>query len=955
MADARQASTTSGTVGHMGDSERSGDWFLAGRQAELATVTDALGAASRGKGRVVVVEGEAGIGKSTLVDAALGRAGGGLRVFRAGAEEMESHRPFGVVAEAFDPGASRPEFAGQGLMAARADPQSISFLVAEGIVALLEGEAPEQPKAVVVEDLQWADPASLSVLYRLGRWLPQRAATLILTARPLPRRRELAALLEDLAERADHLVLGPLAEPEANELVAALIGARPAPDLMAAAELAGGNPLYLQELIGALADEGCIEVGSDGRAHATRPLPMAGMSAAILRRLAFLSAATTELLQVAAVLGVRFRPAELAQLLSTTATSLLPCFREALTGGVLHEEGDRLSFRHELVRDALYGAVPAAVRAGLHRDAAQALAEAGAPAIEVAEHILRGAVKGDGQAVSYLVAAAREAAARDPATAADLWARAAQLAGPDDGMRAEAETGLALSLLACGRTGEGEALCRRLLADGPPAAEAWALASALVRSLLLQGRLKETAAAIDQILASAELSPRDHGRLVSWSSQLQFWQGDLDEAGRSARAAAAAGEATGDAATQARAALTLACVANCRADLAAAVKLGARAVSLAERDRSRESYEAHAHRLAHALILADADKVEEAAAVATAGLVAAKAAGSVVGRLFAHLEQAYIGFFSGRWDDATAELNVANQLAVETGTGWQTAFVCLEAWIMLERRGPEAAERVLATADALLAGGASENRVGWVDRTRAACHAARGQQSQALGLLHQAWETCRRRGMAAEYRLVAPELAGVASSAGEHALAGEAADALDRVAARNRHVRSVQGAAARCRGLADGDLDHLLRAVAEYRLSPRRAEHAAAATDAAAALAAAGRSEEALTVSAEAVSLWQQLGADFRVSWARARWRQVGLNTGARGPRKRPSSGWDSLTPAEARVATLVARRLSNAEIASELFVSKRTIESHISRIFAKVGAHSRAELIARSESMPRG
>ncbi len=554
-----------------------------------------------------------------------------------------------------------------------------------------------------------------------------------------------------------------------------------------------------------------------------------------------------------------------------------------------------------------------------------------------------------------MAAAARTLATRDPAGAAELWSRLVTLAGLEDPLGPEAQASLALCLLASGQVTEGADLCRTLLTGGTPPAEEWSLRSALIQSLLVQGRLQDAMSQMEQAVASETLSEAERGQLVAWSAQLHFFDGDLAGAEALAGDAEVMATRTADGPTLARAQLTLAQVASSRAQLGRAMDHAARAVALSESDPSPELYRGYAHRLAYALVLADADDVQAAAVLAAGGRVAAESTGSPTGLLFAHLAEAYIAFFAGRWDDATAELDAAGRLAEETGTGWQTAFISLESLIALHRCGPRAAAKALAPALTLLDAGGREYRVGWVAQARAGCLAGNADSGRALEVLEQAWETCADAGMATEYRTIGPDLASLAAASGDKALADRVAAAVQGVADANPGVASLRGAAGRARGLADADPDCLLDAVQAYRESPRRAEQATTASDAAAALAKVGRTDEAGAVAGEALGIWSELGADWSASRARASWRRAGLRLGTRGPRRRPASGWEALSDAESKVAALVARRLSNGEIAEELFVSKRTVESHVAHILAKVGASSRAELIAGASRQSRG
>jgi DNA-binding CsgD family transcriptional regulator len=178
-------------------------------------------------------------------------------------------------------------------------------------------------------------------------------------------------------------------------------------------------------------------------------------------------------------------------------------------------------------------------------------------------------------------------------------------------------------------------------------------------------------------------------------------------------------------------------------------------------------------------------------------------------------------------------------------------------------------------------------------------------------------------------------------------MASAIASRLEALATTNSKVASLAGIAGRARGLAEGDPDALLKALKSYRASPRVFEQARTAEDAAVLLARVGRREEAETVAGEALQLYAALGVDWELSRARSAFREVGLRFGSRGARSRPTAGWVSLTATENRVAALVIEGLSNPAIAERLFLSRRTVESHVSHILGKLALHSRVELAA--------
>jgi DNA-binding CsgD family transcriptional regulator len=152
----------------------------------------------------------------------------------------------------------------------------------------------------------------------------------------------------------------------------------------------------------------------------------------------------------------------------------------------------------------------------------------------------------------------------------------------------------------------------------------------------------------------------------------------------------------------------------------------------------------------------------------------------------------------------------------------------------------------------------------------------------------------------------------------------------------------------RCRGLLTADADLLHAAATAYLDVPRPFERAHALADAAVALAA-GHEMEARRCHAAATELFAGLGAEAETARLNARLRGAGLRVGNRGRRpQRPASGWAALTGTERSVASLTAEGLTNPEIAGRLFISRYTVETHLKRVFGKLGVRSRTELAAR-------
>jgi predicted ATPase len=201
--------------------------------------------------------------------------------------------------------------------------------------------------------------------------------------RPVPRREDLLALRR-VASDALRLRLDGLDEAAVAQLVTSLVGGKPDENLRRLADGAAGNPLYVVELVGALARSSSVTVTGAGTAVLTNGSAPGSLSAAIADRLGFVSGPVREVLRAAALLGVDFAVPDLAIVLGRGVADLISAVDEARAAGVLAEFGNGLGFRHPLIRTALYEEVPVPVRAAWHRDAGRALAEAGAPPDRVA-------------------------------------------------------------------------------------------------------------------------------------------------------------------------------------------------------------------------------------------------------------------------------------------------------------------------------------------------------------------------------------------------------------------------------------------------------------------------------------------------------------------------------------------------------------------------------------------
>ena len=391
---------------------------VVGRADEVHRLRSLVHVAVSGHGAAALIEGEPGIGKTTLLDTTVAEAArAGARVLRGTATEPEYRVPFAAIGSclagqvrAGDPAAVRLAalLRGEDRTLAAAGAADREFVVTEAILELLDRWCTETPVALLVDDLQWADASSLLVLGRMGRAISQLPLLVVGACRRLPRAGELDGLLRSLDARgAVSLTLGPLPEAAVAGLVASLAGAPPDARLLALVATAAGNPMYVTELVDALTRAGRIAV-VDGKATVTGTpdgavLPQS-LLGAIGRRLDFLSQPARQALRVAAVLGPGLNLTELATVLGTSAVAVWDAVSEAVPAGLLTESGDELVFRHELIRQSLAAELPAGVGGTVQARAARALAAAGAPVERVAKHLLAGGDLDD-DAVDWLVRA----------------------------------------------------------------------------------------------------------------------------------------------------------------------------------------------------------------------------------------------------------------------------------------------------------------------------------------------------------------------------------------------------------------------------------------------------------------------------------------------------------------------------------------------------------------------
>jgi tetratricopeptide (TPR) repeat protein len=495
-----------------------GGLALLERDAALARIDRCLREAIAGGGSLLVVEGPAGIGKTRLLLAAE-RHGRelGLTTLSARGSELERDFAYGLVRQLFEVplvAASPPEraefLAGAaghaarlfGLAAAQDDAADAlldpSFAILHGLYWLSANLGRRSPLLLSVDDVHWADQASLRFLHYLGRRLRELPIAVVAAMRPA-RSADGSPLLAALAAdpSAEILELEPLSQRAVAELIRQAFGTEVEPAFEAAChEVTGGVPFLVRELLREIAEAG-IEPAAAAASRVAGLAPRA-VSHWVVHRLGRLSASARELARAAAVLGeADLRLA--AGLAGVDPRAAATAADELAAAGIL-EGGRPLRFVHPVVRAAVEADIPPGERAGLHAAAAGRLASEGASAHRIAAHLLATDPAGDDRVVDSLLSAARTATASGAPDSAVAYLRRALAEPPSGRLRPDVllELGFAESY-----AGDPQAAAHLHAAlDIAPATTAQvSITLALGRMLQIGGRNRESLEVFDRTRA----------------------------------------------------------------------------------------------------------------------------------------------------------------------------------------------------------------------------------------------------------------------------------------------------------------------------------------------------------------------------------------------------------------------------------------------------------------------
>ncbi|MFL6125447.1 AAA family ATPase [Actinophytocola sp.] len=919
---------------------------LVGREDASRLLRNVLVELTTGNGDCVVVEGPAGIGKSRMLAEAAAQASGlGLTVAEGRATELDRIAPFSTLLTALS--VCAPSVLDKDDLASLRDHADSRFWLIDRLGGILESYSHVRPLVVSLDDVQWADELTALTLRVLVPALRSSPVLWLLARRPLPARSAPQYAFDWLiAEGARRLPLKPLPDAAVAELCARTIGAVPRDSLLELIAGSGGNPFLLESLLTGLREGDRVRIENGAATVSSKGLPV-GFVVAVDQRLRDLSAEARGLLDGAAVLGRPCSLHEIAGLLETHAVRLVEPAKDAVQAGVLVDNGTTLHFQHDLVREAVYGGLTGPARQALHRTAIDVLQAEGRPTPEIAEHLIRGGKPGDARTLAVVRDAVVEVAATAPGAAADLILGALGTSGSRDPERTRLVADAVQLLASAGRLAEARELGESYLRRGLDAPVEAAVLLGLAEALKHAGQDASAVSYTRRALELPNVPARQQAHLLAIQAHAQLQTNDIADADSSAELAVKLGSAAGE-----HTAVVFAMEARCvaayaRGELAAAAGFADAAVGLADRVAGAAR---HRHpRLWQGMVLTAMDHFTAAADTFVADKIAADELGTAWSRPLWHHLHADLLLAAGRLDDAEAVADAGLRAGQQLGAIAVTpALLATLGQIAIHRDDLPAALNHLRQARHHVHSGIGviSEEINW---ELALYEDAVGRPEQALELLTPLYDGFPERlYLVVHNRSAGARLVRIALRAGAKDRA-EAAVRATRVAADlNPDNVSLTAAADHAAGLLRGDLDLLRAAVAGFRGAPRPYDRASAMEDTGMAEYAAGQVTEGVTLLNSALTEYTGLDAKRDAHRVRGRLQALGVRTsGPRGAR-RAKTGWASLTESELRVARLVAQGNTNRQIATSLFLSPHTVDSHIRHVFAKLGVSSRVELTRR-------
>jgi ATP/maltotriose-dependent transcriptional regulator MalT len=905
------------------------DAGVLGRDAELERFEALLGAAVDGRSAVHVLRGEAGVGKTTMLNELSERAAR-FMVLRAPGLEAEADLPFAGLASLLRPilrflGAipAPQATALEGALGLGPPGASDPFTISAGTLSLLAAAAEDAPVLAVVDDVQWIDASSTQALVFAGRRLVAEGVVLVFAARE-----DVPAVLDNA--RFSETYLGGLDHEAARELLSRI--ATDLSDEVAEQiiQTSGGNPLALIEIPRLL--DTAQRIGSEPLPD---PLPVGNALEATYRaRGGELSEDGRRALLVAAADGTGALAVVTAALRALGSTSA--ALEEAEATGLIAVNGE-VRFRHPLIRSALYHAATASERRAAHRAIAASIHD---DPMRRAAHLARGAAAPDEEIATAIETAAKEARRRHaPSAAARAWEQSARLTlDPPGRIR---------RLVAAAEAYQLSGQLDRATAILDEAAKGTTDSSLLGEIGVLRGRgevfrgapHQAHALLVEQARKVVGEEPGHAAALFTEAAMAGMVAGEAKLAVEAARRAFEIARETGGPEAVA-ATLTY-------ANALVIVGGSAEASTYLERVAPLESIDPMAGPPVLQLevgISSTLCQFDEARALGER-LVAAGREASAPGLLpFPLSALADIDYRTGRWTIARAEAQESYVLASETGQSVvsyaRIMLARVEAAMGLDEDCQAHVGEALAIAERL----GADAITFYADAVLGLLELGLGRFEQAVLYSERATTASRERGVGEPALLMsAPDLVEAYERLGQREEAQAALEALEEEVQASGGVWG-RAAAARVRGLLAPDDEFELpfeEALVLYRNVALPFDEARTELCLGERRRRAGRRADARTPLRKAFSTFDRLGAKPWAERARMELRASGETL-----RAAPEAA-EKLTPQELQVAVVVSRGATNREAAAELFLSPKTIDFHLSRIYRKLGIRSRTQLVS--------
>src|SRR5215469_2899588 len=837
------------------------------RERELEMLRDGVDRACVGEGTLLLIEGPAGAGKTVLArEARTVAEQAQMMPLEARGSELEQSFAFGVVRQLLEPVISKDPgqtdlFAGAAGPAARlfepGERRSLDaaagFEALHSLYWLVVNIADRATVLVLVDDCQWADQDSLRFLAYLAQRIEGLPVTMLLTGRPPDAGGdEAGALWMQLASRpaAAALYPRPLSQSAVAELVRERLGTEAAEEFCGACHTAtGGNPLFLRELLGALAAAGGASTAAAKSAvQAGRP---AEGSRLVLHRLATLGAAATELARAVAVLGDDSEPL-LAGRMSGLSQDDAREAADDLVRTDIFLPAERLGFVHPIVRAALYGDLAPGERQARHAAAAEALAREGASAERVTAHLLLTPPTGDQHRVGTLRSAATAATHRGAPRAAAACLRRALAESPSEQDRGEILAELGWYEVATMQFEAADEHLRAALASGATLATRADAAISLGRCAIVSGGRSAEAAAEAMSSLAGELRPADPERSLELGAELLIVAGSVPELrpGVAARLRGFRDLARGRPGFEAVARIVSAQEQLLHGEPAAAATDDVQAALMAGLPPSAQNTAG----LSALVTLIIGERYELADRLMDAALQRARQEGHATRQGILHAMRAASALAQGSLDDAQVEAETG-LLLVEHPHFIAQLLVAVAMTVHIERGALDAAAGLAATGEAM---GITEERAYVLEFliARGRLRIAQGQPEE--GVADLLWCGQRFEARAVQWpstwrAYAAPALAALGDKQRATKLAREQVAAARRVGAPGALCMSLRTAALAIGG--DQGLTLLHEAVSVLERSSARLELAHALADLGAELSRSGRRTEGRDAQRRAISL----------------------------------------------------------------------------------------------------